>query len=134
MVVILLCLVGFVGAMSACSVPTDKTLHKECLPEADRIPNSYRNSAFFGRNSRIGTRTVRLEMRGWDAHQITTRLAEILLREMVGLDVVVQSFSRHAAHTHPCATLIAAPFPPRPKQGGQLLGRVPGHACVRATG
>ena len=85
---------AFAGEIFPCSVPADETSTKFCLPEKDRIPFSHRNSFFFGRDSRVGTRTLRLEIRSWGAHRVTTRLAEILLREHVGLDVVVQSFSR----------------------------------------
>ena len=79
-----------------CSVPSDATTpgSKICLPESDRLPDFYRNSIFFGRGSRIGTKSVRLEIRSWATHKIVTRLAEILLRERMGLEVVVQQFSR----------------------------------------
>ncbi|KAL1507028.1 hypothetical protein AB1Y20_007890 [Prymnesium parvum] len=71
----------------------DRSFRSLCFPKEnlDAII-AKRTSAVFGRSSRRGSRVIKIEVRSWDSHEITTRIAEILLREKLGMDVEVLSF------------------------------------------
>lgn len=74
----------------------DRSFQSLCFPQEVRdAALARRSSIIFGQLSRRGSRQIRIEIRSWDSHEITTRIAEILLREQLGLDVRVVLFEPH---------------------------------------
>jgi hypothetical protein len=74
---------------------TSRTCQPICFdPDEVKEHAKKRRSTFWGSGSRIGSRSVSLEVRGWASHQLTTRIADILLREKLGLGTEILFFQR----------------------------------------
>ena len=63
---------------------SDRSSTRSCFPSEEHAPR--RASVVFG------NRKIVLPLAPWQSHRITTRLAEILLREKLGYDVYVRGF------------------------------------------
>lgn len=78
--------------------PVDRSLDAKrmgfCL--SDRISSTFRSSFVISESLgwRAGSRPVVLEIKDWSSHRLVARMAEILLREFVGvLDVMVNDYT-----------------------------------------
>ena len=86
----------------------DRSLSKLCFPAVEVEENrNKRKSTVWGQDARKGSRSIRLEVRSWMSHQLTTRMAEILLREQLGIDTTVASFeASDRTHTRSTASWV----------------------------